>query len=261
MRLLQDASCTAEPGPPKAPAVGTVPALRSGKGCRTASGTSFQPYSDLVSTSGLPGDDVSDCPSSVDDEGSLSRICCMMRSVSPAGARTGGAASARRSCRASSKAARADSDDSSSKAAACCCGAGHSERSSPCRSSKSRKSAKFIDVNVCSDRHGDAPSTGAGPAAIISRRRRSGMQSSPLSDAGRCFQPRNEDISHRDGAGVVFPGDKQAAGGQPAPAVTVLAATNFHASRRSAMLAMMRLKLAGVLGRPKARKQAMISDW
>lgn len=41
MRLPQEASCTAGPGPPKAQAVGAAPALRSDKGCRTASGTGF----------------------------------------------------------------------------------------------------------------------------------------------------------------------------------------------------------------------------
>jgi len=74
----------------------------------------------------------------------------MIRSVSPASARTGGADKARLSSLPCARAVRASGDDCRSSAAACCCGTGQPEMSSPSRSSRSSKSAIFIVDKTCS---------------------------------------------------------------------------------------------------------------
>ena len=78
------------------------------------------------------------------------RNACMIRSVSPASARTGGADSACLRRFACARAARASADDCRNSAAACCCGTGQPEMSSPRRSSRSSKSAIFIIDKACS---------------------------------------------------------------------------------------------------------------
>jgi hypothetical protein len=76
--------------------------------------------------------------------GSACGTACMIRSASPALARTGGAERALRSRLASSRTRRACSDERSKSAADCCCRAGQVDMSSPSRSSRSSKSATFI---------------------------------------------------------------------------------------------------------------------
>ena len=65
------------------------------------------------------------------------RNACMIRSVSPASARTGGADSALLRSLACARAVRASADDCRKSVAACCCGPGQPEISSPSRSSRS----------------------------------------------------------------------------------------------------------------------------
>lgn len=160
----------------------------------------------------------------------------MIRSTSPASARTGGADKARIRSLPCARAVRASADDCSNSAAACCCGTGQPEMSAPSRPSRSSKSAIFIVDKTCS--------RNAATYFVVLREAKAPWQSQYISGAvnGASRPPTGmeKQVPSPEMPGL---GDHRGRTGEsmrPPTRFPVSAATKLQASRSSVRLAMIR---------------------